>query len=54
MAMPLGSMIEKFRSELTAEIEESRLQAGTGLAEEAGPFGNADEFAGPLPVHSAH
>jgi NADH-quinone oxidoreductase subunit F len=51
MAMPIGSIIEKFRPELEAEIEEARLSAGTGLAEDAGPFGNADEFAGPLPVH---
>ncbi|HTX46346.1 MAG TPA: NADH-quinone oxidoreductase subunit NuoF [Solirubrobacteraceae bacterium] len=51
MAMPIGSIIEKFRPELESEIEEARLRAGTGLAEDAGPFGNADEFAGPLPVH---
>jgi NADH-quinone oxidoreductase subunit F len=51
MAMPIGSIIEKFRDELDAEIEEARLRAGTGVAADVVPFGNADEYAGPLPVH---
>jgi NADH-quinone oxidoreductase subunit F len=51
MAMPIGSIIEKYRPELEAEIEAARLRAGTGAAEDVAPFGNADEYAGPLPVH---
>jgi NADH-quinone oxidoreductase subunit F len=34
MAMPIGSMIEKFRPELEAEIEAARLRAGAGPLED--------------------
>ncbi len=51
MAMPIGSMIEKFRPELEAEIEAARQRAGTGELEDVIPIGVADEHAGPLPVH---
>jgi NADH-quinone oxidoreductase subunit F len=51
MAMPIGSMIEKFRDELEAEIEAARERAGAAAAEDVIPLGVADEFAGPLPVH---
>ncbi len=50
MAMPIGSMIEKFRGELEAEIEEARERAGVDL-EDVIPVGVADEYAGPYPVH---
>jgi len=51
MAMPIGSMIEKFRDELEAEIEAARLRAGHAPIEDVIPLGVADEHAGPLPVH---
>jgi NADH-quinone oxidoreductase subunit F len=51
MAMPIGSMIEKFRGELEAEIEAARERAGAGDPEDVIPVGVADEHAGPLPVH---
>jgi NADH-quinone oxidoreductase subunit F len=51
MAMPIGSMIEKFRDELEAEIESARERAGAGAVEDVIPVGVADEYAGPLPVH---
>jgi NADH-quinone oxidoreductase subunit F len=51
MAMPIGSMIEKFRDELEAEIEAARVRAGAGALEDVIPIGVADEHAGPLPVH---
>jgi NADH-quinone oxidoreductase subunit F len=51
MAMPIGSMIEKFRDELEAEIEAARLRAGAAALEDVIPIGVADEHAGPLPVH---
>jgi NADH-quinone oxidoreductase subunit F len=51
MAMPIGSMIEKFRDELEAEIEAARLRASAGAVEDVIPIGVADEHAGPLPVH---
>ncbi|MBV8991924.1 MAG: NADH-quinone oxidoreductase subunit NuoF [Solirubrobacterales bacterium] len=50
MAMPIGSMIEKFRDELEAEIEAARERAGIDL-EDVIPVGVADEYAGPYPVH---
>jgi NADH-quinone oxidoreductase subunit F len=51
MAMPIGSMVEKFRSELEAEIEAARERAeGADLADVI-PVGVADEHAGPFPVH---
>jgi NADH-quinone oxidoreductase subunit F len=51
MAMPIGSMIEKFRPELEAEIEAARERLETGALEDVVPLGVADEYAGPLPVH---
>ncbi len=51
MAMPIGSMIKKFRGELEAEIEAARARAGAGALEDVVAIGVADEHAGPLPVH---
>jgi NADH-quinone oxidoreductase subunit F len=51
MAMPIGSMVEKFRDEFEAEIEAARERAGAGALEDVIPIGVADEHAGPLPVH---
>jgi NADH-quinone oxidoreductase subunit F len=51
MAMPIGSMIEKFRSELEAEIEAARERAESGALADVIPLGVADVHAGPLPVH---
>jgi NADH-quinone oxidoreductase subunit F len=51
MAMPIGSMVQKFRPELEAEIEAARERAGFGSLEDVVPLGVADEHAGPMPVH---
>jgi len=51
MAMPIGSMVEKFRDELEEEIEAARERAGAAAIEDVVPLGVADEYAGPLPVH---
>jgi len=51
MAMPIGSMIEKFREELEAEIEAARERADAAALEDVVPLGVADERAGPMPVH---
>ena len=51
MAMPIGSMIEKFRDELEAEIEAARKRSGAGDLKDVIPLGVADEYAGPMPVH---
>ncbi|MFL5822709.1 MAG: NADH-quinone oxidoreductase subunit NuoF [Solirubrobacteraceae bacterium] len=51
MAMPIGSMVEKFRPELEAEIESARERAQAGPLEDVVPLGVADEHAGPMPVH---
>jgi NADH-quinone oxidoreductase subunit F len=51
MAMPIGSMVQKFRGELEAEIEAARERAGLGSLEDAVPLGVADPYAGPMPVH---
>jgi NADH-quinone oxidoreductase subunit F len=51
MAMPIGSMIEKFRDELEAEIEAARARADAANLEDVVPLGVADPHAGPLPVH---
>jgi NADH-quinone oxidoreductase subunit F len=48
MAMPIGSMVEKFRGELEQEIEAARERVGAGEMENVIL---ADEHAGPLPVH---
>ncbi len=51
MAMPVGSLIEKFRGELEAEIEAARERVGAGELADVVALGVADEEAGPLPVH---
>ena len=51
MAMPIGSMVAKFRPELEAEIEAARERAAAGQLEDVIPIGVADEHAGPIPVH---
>jgi NADH-quinone oxidoreductase subunit F len=51
MAMPIGSMIEKFRPELEAEIEAARERAEGAPVEDVVALGVADEYAGPIPVH---
>jgi NADH-quinone oxidoreductase subunit F len=51
MAMPIGSMIAKFRPELEAEIEAARERVAAGQLEDVIPIGVADEYAGPIPVH---
>jgi NADH-quinone oxidoreductase subunit F len=51
MAMPIGSMVEKFRDELEAEIESARERAQAGALEDVIPLGVADPHSGPLPVH---
>jgi NADH-quinone oxidoreductase subunit F len=51
MAMPIGSLIAKFRGELEAEIEAARERAGAGHLEDVIPLRVGDEHAGPLPVH---
>jgi NADH-quinone oxidoreductase subunit F len=53
MAMPIGSMIEKFRPELEAEIEAARQRADAAELHDVVPLGVADPHAGPLPVHTA-
>jgi NADH-quinone oxidoreductase subunit F len=53
MAMPVGSMVEKFRDELEAEIESARERAQAGELEHVIPLGVADEYAGPITVHDA-
>jgi NADH-quinone oxidoreductase subunit F len=51
MAMPIGSMIEKFRDELEQDIEAARERFGAGELEDVIPIGVADREAGPMPVH---
>jgi len=51
MAMPIGSMVAKFRDELEAEIEAARERAEGAELHEVIPIGVADERAGPYPVH---
>jgi NADH-quinone oxidoreductase subunit F len=51
MAMPIGSMVEKFRSELEDEIEAARQRAEGADLDDVIPIGVADEHAGPFPVH---
>src|SRR5437588_1613693 len=52
MAMPVGSMVEKFRPELEAEIEAARQRVGAAELHDVVPLGVADEHAGPIPVHA--
>jgi NADH-quinone oxidoreductase subunit F len=51
MAMPVGSIVLKFRAELEAEIEAARERAGSGALADVVPVGVADEYAGPIPIH---
>jgi hypothetical protein len=51
MAMPIGSMVKKFRSELEAEIEAARERADNVTSDGVVALGVADEHAGPIPVH---
>jgi NADH-quinone oxidoreductase subunit F len=53
MAMPIGSMVEKFRQELESEIESARQRAEAGALSDVIPLGVADEHAGPIPIHDA-
>ncbi len=51
MAMPIGSMVKKFRSELEAEIEDARERNQGAAAGDVVALGVADDLAGPIPVH---
>jgi NADH-quinone oxidoreductase subunit F len=51
MAMPIGSMVKKFRSELETEIEAARERAEGAAVADVVALGVADEHAGPIPVH---
>ncbi len=51
MAMPIGSMVAKFRGELEAEIEAARERNFGARSDEVVALGVADEYAGPIPVH---
>jgi NADH-quinone oxidoreductase subunit F len=51
MAMPIGSMVAKFRAELEAEIEAARERAAGAAVQDVVALGVADEYAGPVPVH---
>ena len=51
MAMPIGSIIEKFRPELEAEIEAARERGGAGPDDDVIVPGFEPEVAGPLPIH---
>ena len=42
MAMPIGSMVQKFRAELEAEIEAARERAGTGALSDVVAIGASD------------
>jgi NADH-quinone oxidoreductase subunit F len=50
MAMPIGSMVEKFRAELEAEIEDARRRNFGNEAADVISLGVADELAGPVSV----
>jgi NADH-quinone oxidoreductase subunit F len=47
MAMPIGSLVEKFRPELEAEIEAARARVNAAALEDVVAVGVADEHAGP-------
>jgi NADH-quinone oxidoreductase subunit F len=51
MAMPLASIVQKFRPELEAEIEEARARNFGNESDEVISLGVADALAGPTPVH---
>src|SRR5579859_6015405 len=53
MAMPIGSMIAKFRPELEAEIDAARERAGAAELHDVVALGVADAEAGPMPTHAA-
>jgi NADH-quinone oxidoreductase subunit F len=51
MAMPIGSIVKKFRGELEAEIEAARQRADAGASADVVALGVANELAAPIPVH---
>jgi NADH-quinone oxidoreductase subunit F len=51
MAMPIGSMVAKFRPELEAEIEAARERNNLAAVQDVVALGVADTSAGPVPVH---
>jgi NADH-quinone oxidoreductase subunit F len=51
MAMPIGSIVAKFRDELEAEIETARERFFGNDSDDVVAVGVADDLAGPLPVH---
>jgi NADH-quinone oxidoreductase subunit F len=51
MAMPVGSMIEKFRGEFEEHIERARMRATGGDVDDVIALGVQDAHAGPVPVH---
>jgi NADH-quinone oxidoreductase subunit F len=51
MAMPIGSLVAKFREELEAEIEAARERRHAGALQDVVALGVADEHSGPIPVH---
>jgi NADH-quinone oxidoreductase subunit F len=51
MAMPIGSMVAKFRGELEDEIEAARERLGAGALADVIPLGVAGEHADVVPVH---
>ena len=51
MAMPIGSIVKKFRAELEAEIETARLRSFGNSSDDVIAVGVADEHAGQIPVH---
>jgi NADH-quinone oxidoreductase subunit F len=53
MAMPIGSMIEKFRPEVVAVFLAARQRADAAELYDVVPLGVADPHAGPMPVHTA-
>ena len=54
MAMPIGSMVQKFRSELEAEIEAARERADGAAVQDVVALGVADEHAGWAGSTSVH
>ena len=51
MAMPIGSIVAKFRTELEAEIEDARMRNFANESDDVIAVGVADALAGPIPVH---
>ena len=52
MAMPIGSMVEKFREEFEAHIEMRRRERNEVPSDDVIAIGVADEHAGPITVHA--